>query len=152
MKVVVDTNIVFSLILSPQGTISDLIFNSSNAFEFFSPRTIVEELERHQGRISEISQLSVKEIEILQETALGFINVIPFDSISITNWSRASSLLKTIDEFDAPFLALKLELDALLWTGDKKLIRGLTKANINGIVDTAELKKLRWDLDQELDL
>lgn len=35
-KIIVDTNIIFSCLLNSQGTISDLIFNSDNIFEFYS--------------------------------------------------------------------------------------------------------------------
>lgn len=35
MKVVVDTNIVFSAILNSNGLIGELLFNSGNQFEFY---------------------------------------------------------------------------------------------------------------------
>lgn len=36
MKIVVDTNIIFSSILNSNSNIGDLIFNSDNQFEFYS--------------------------------------------------------------------------------------------------------------------
>jgi predicted nucleic acid-binding protein len=35
-KIIVDTKIIFSCLLSSQGTIGDLIFNSGNVFNFYS--------------------------------------------------------------------------------------------------------------------
>ncbi len=40
MILVVDTNIVFSGILSPDGTISDLLLNSTDTFTFYAPSAI----------------------------------------------------------------------------------------------------------------
>ena len=51
MIVVVDTNIVFSGILSLNGIISDFLLNSSDEFEFYSPSSITEELDNHHHKI-----------------------------------------------------------------------------------------------------
>ena len=42
-------------------------------------------------------------------------------------WKLAYNLCKTVDLKDTPFVALAIELNAMLWTGDKKLIEGLSK-------------------------
>jgi predicted nucleic acid-binding protein len=42
---VVDTNIVFSGFLSPEGTISDLLLNSSDSFTFYATSAIIGELD-----------------------------------------------------------------------------------------------------------
>jgi predicted nucleic acid-binding protein len=36
MKIVVDTNIIFSTLLNSDGTIGDLIFNFNKHFQFYS--------------------------------------------------------------------------------------------------------------------
>jgi len=41
-------------------------------------------------------------------------------------------LTKNVDEFDTPFVALSLELASPLWTGDKKLIKGLKQKELIG--------------------
>lgn len=52
-------------------------------------------------------------------------------------------LVKDIDEFDVPFIALSLELKSPLWTGDKKLIKGLREKEFDLILDTNMISKLR---------
>lgn len=47
------------------------------------------------------------------------------DLIGLQYWQKAYTLCKTIDENDTPHVALTLELDGLLWTSDRRLIRGL---------------------------
>lgn len=63
MIVVVDTNIVFSGILNPEGTISDLLLNSSNNFDFFAPTAIVQELEKHHKKLLRISRYSESDLK-----------------------------------------------------------------------------------------
>ncbi|WP_262891499.1 PIN domain-containing protein [Cruoricaptor ignavus] len=53
------------------------------------------------------------------------MNLISEDLISLENWKRAHHLLKEIDEDDTPFLALALELNTKIWTGDKRLLTEL---------------------------
>jgi predicted nucleic acid-binding protein len=49
-------------------------------------------------------------------------------------------LTKDIDEDDTPFIALGIELNAKLWTGDKVLSKGLAKKGVDIIITTADLK------------
>jgi len=44
MKIVVDSNIVFSAILNSQGKIAQLIINGSKYFSFFSVNLLKEEI------------------------------------------------------------------------------------------------------------
>jgi len=71
------------------------------------------------------------------------IELIDLESIRSTTWERALELTGNVDEFDAPFIALSLELEAPLWTGDKKLIKGLKTKGIEWILDTNQIIKIR---------
>lgn len=124
MIIVVDSNIIFSALLSPEGTISDLLLNSNESFDFYSPDFMLEELDNHQEKILKYSGLSVKELNFLKRLTFKNINLIDPENINKNNWKRANKLIKDVDEFDEPFIALTLELNASLWTGDKKLIKG----------------------------
>lgn len=61
--------------------------------------------------------------------------------ISKRSWNKAFALTKDIDEDDTPFVALAIELNAKLWTGDKVLSKGLAKKGSEIIVTMADLKK-----------
>ncbi len=52
------------------------------------------------------------------------------------NLVTAYQLCQDIDETDTPHIALTIELDGLLWTGDKKLKQGLER---KGFVQLFEL-------------
>ncbi|MGE5154374.1 MAG: PIN domain-containing protein [Bdellovibrio bacteriovorus] len=47
-------------------------------------------------------------------------------SLSRSSMRKALELCTGLDEKDSPFVALAIELNAFLWTGDKELQRGLT--------------------------
>lgn len=143
MILVVDTNIVFSGILSPEGTISDLLLNSTDSFTFYAPSAIIDELDRHHKKLVKISGLSDNEIQFLRRMLLRKIELIDLESIRSTTWESALELTGNVDEFDAPFIALSLEMEAPLWTGDKKLIKGLKTKGIEWILDTNKIIKMR---------
>lgn len=143
MIVVVDTNIVFSRILSPDGTICDLLLNSSNTFDFYAPVALLDEPESHHQKLLKLSGFSRDELHFLKRAVIKKIDFIDLESIRQSTWEKAIELTKSIDEFDAPFIALTLELDLVLWTGDKKLAEGLKQKGINWILGTEAIKKIR---------
>ena len=143
MKIVVDTNIIFSGLLSPNGIISDLLLNSSETFDFYSPSYLLDELKNHKKKLLKISGLSENELDILQRNLFKKIDLIDLESIRESTWEKAMELTKNVDEFDVPFIALALELKSPLWTGDKKLINGLNKKGVDWILTTEIITEIR---------
>ena len=47
MKIIVDTNIIFSGLLNTNGSIGDLIFNSEGVFQFYSCDYMRHEIDKH---------------------------------------------------------------------------------------------------------
>lgn len=143
VKIVVDTNIIFSALLSPNGIISDLLLNSSEIFDFYSPNFLLEELENHRAKLLKLTGYSAKELDFLRLTVFKKIDLIDLESIRQSTFEKSIELTKNVDEFDAPFIALALELDSPLWTGDKKLIKGLGKKEIDWVLTTDIIIKIR---------
>ncbi len=143
MKIVVDTNILFSGLLSPKGTISDLLLNSSDTFDFYSPTFVLDELHNHKNKLLKLSGYSGKELDFLLRILFKKIDLIDLETIQQQTWKNAITLAENIDEFDAPFIALAMELDAAIWTGDKKLIKGLNKKGIDWILTTETIARIR---------
>jgi predicted nucleic acid-binding protein len=55
MKIIVDTNIVFSAILNSQGKIGQLIINGSKFFTFYTVGLLKDEIGEHKDKILKIS-------------------------------------------------------------------------------------------------
>ncbi len=70
-------------------------------------------------------------MDFLQLTIFKKIDLIDLESIRQATFEKSIELTNNVDEYDAPFIALALELDSPLWTGDKKLIKGLSKKGID---------------------
>jgi len=73
------------------------------------------------------SKLAETEIYELLHKIFARINFVSEYAVSQKNKLKAHKLCKGVDEDDAPIVALSLELNARLWTNDKRLMRGLKR-------------------------
>jgi predicted nucleic acid-binding protein len=142
VKLIVDTNIVFSTLLNPHSAIGEILMNIQDDFIFFAPELLKEELKRYAPKIAAYSKLDQKALFEIEALVLSTINFVSEELISEQSWIRAFALTSDIDEDDTPFIALGIELNAKLWTGDKVLSNGLAKKGADIIITTASLKKL----------
>jgi predicted nucleic acid-binding protein len=142
VRLIVDTNIVFSTLLNPHSAIGEILMNIQDDFTFFAPELLKEELKRYAPKIAAYSKLDQETLSYIEALVLSTINFISEESISEESWSEAFALTKDIDEDDTPFIALGIELNTKLWTGDKVLSKGLAKKGSDIIITTADLKKL----------
>ena len=145
MKIVVDTNIVFSALLNTNSRIAQILIHAHPYFKFYSCDYLNTEIWRHQKRILKITKLSIKEyFELLHFVThnITFINeqLLPQELIEITQHT-----LRDIDLFDVPFVALATHLDAKLWTGDLKLTNGLKAKGFENLISTKELASIFED-------
>ncbi|HET8855059.1 MAG TPA: PIN domain-containing protein [Salinimicrobium sp.] len=130
MIVVIDTNIVFSAILSPNGTICDLLLNSTKIFEFYAPGALLDELDFHHQKLLKLSGLTEAEINFLKRTIMKKIDLIDLETIRPVVWQNALELTRDVDEFDTPFVALSIELGFTTLDRRQKTYKGIrTKRN-----------------------
>jgi len=143
MKIVIDTNIVFSALLNSSGKIGKILIHSKNHFQLYTCHFLKEEIFEHKDKLLKFTNLTESELfELIQLTTrnIEFLNeeVIPKKTIL-----NAYELVKDVDENDILFIALTKHVKgSKLWTGDKKLITGLQKKKFNRIISTNELNAL----------
>lgn len=123
--IIVDTNILFSALLSSQSSFTDVLLSSG--YCFFVCEQVLVELFKRKEKLVKVSQLTEDEIVRIFQILLRRINLYKEDLIAPDNRASAYALCRDIDESDTPHVALTLELKGLLWTGDKKLKEGLIK-------------------------
>jgi len=121
VKIVVDTNIIFSTLLNSNGTIGDLIFNSDEVFDFYSCSYMQQEIQKHWGKLRKISKLSDNKLQTSYFAILQKIRFINEQLISEKTWLDAENLVKDIDIDDVAFISLTKHLRGYLWTGDKRI-------------------------------
>lgn len=143
MRIVVDTNIVFSAIINGSGKIGDILFNSPNSFNFYSPEFMIDEISKYEPKLIKASKLPLQKFQESKQRVLSQIDLISEEVILQKNWEYAHQIMKDVDIYDTPFVALTLELNALLWTGDKKLINGINQLELDFCKTTEEILQIR---------
>ncbi len=143
MKIIVDTNIVFSAILNSDGKIGDLLLNSFKVLDFFSAEYLRFEIKNHYDKLSKISRQSIEKIQHTEYYITKEIKFISEEQISEANWKIAHKLVNDVDLDDIAFVALSKQLRCKLWTGDKKLIKGLRDKGFSNLITTEELLEYR---------
>ena len=143
MKIVVDTNIIFSTLLNSNSTIGDLLFNSDKHFEFYSCSYMRYEIQKHWERLKKISKLSDEQLQVSYTQVLSKLKFVNEEIIPVETWLASEEITKGIDIDDTDFVAMTKFLKATLWTGDKVLYNGLKKIGFKKILNTTELLALR---------
>ena len=133
MKVVVDTNILFSSLLSEQSALRDILLERD--YEFFAPNYLFVELFRYKDKIQKYGKLEDEELYEFLHAITERIHFVKLELISVSNRQQAYDLCKDVDIKDTVFVALCLELGAVLWTGDKKLKKHLTQKGFTKIFE-----------------
>lgn len=147
MKLVVDTNIIFSALLKKNSKALDIIMRDD--VEAFIPKFLMIEIFKHKERIIEISKLSEDEVLESLYLILKYCTILNDEDIAEKILNQAFHYVKEIDPKDVVFVAAAYILDAKLWSGDKKLINGLKDKNINISIQTKELIEILKKQGQE---
>jgi predicted nucleic acid-binding protein len=142
MKVVVDSNIVFSAILNSKSKIGQLIINGSKYFDFYSIGLLKEEIIEHVDKILNLTGFTKIQFEDTFQLIISRIKFLDDRLLTDKDIIKAIDLVKDIDNDDSMFVALNNHLMANLWTGDKKLIKGLKKKGYSRILTTDDLYEI----------
>ena len=142
VKIVVDTNIVFSALLNSNSRIGELLLDSRNRFEFYSCKYLQKEIHRHIDKIRRYSGLNDSDLSELIDLVESRIFFIDEELLPIVVVTEAKEWVADVDFDDFAFVAIAKYLDAWLWTGDKKLSAGLRRKGFGRVISTADL----WEI------
>ena len=139
MRVVVDTNIVFSAILNTNSKIARILLQPRTRLNFYATDQLLIEIEEHKEKILKISGYSHLELEKIIKLITNRIRFINGSLIPNEIYHKAERLTMDVDIDDTEFVALAEHSKAKLWSGDKELIKGLAKKNWLKFISTEEL-------------
>lgn len=122
-SVVVDTNLIFSALIPKASKIREILLESN--LTFYAPNFLIAEIYKHKEKLIKNSKFNETEFYIYFNGIIDKIQFVPIDFISIESKQKAYDLCKDIDAKDTPFIALAIDLNLPIWTGDKKLKDGL---------------------------
>lgn len=134
MRVVADSNIVFSALISGKPVYLD-IFRMARVSV---PDFMLLEIEKYEARIIKKTKLAGTFRQFTRDL-FSEITVIPKLAIAPESFAEAYELCKDIDEKDTPFLALSIDLALPLWTNDKPLTDGLRAKGYVRLIGNAEI-------------
>ena len=142
MKIVIDTNILISTLMSSDGVVGTFLLKDLREIEKCSCYYLYIEIFDKKDKIIKYSGLSEAEVLELLYLVLKRIQFINEHQISEQSWGKAKELTEDIDMKDVSFVALTIEMGAKLWTGDKKLYQGLRKKGFMDVVSLEDLKEI----------
>jgi predicted nucleic acid-binding protein len=143
VKVIVDANIVFSAILNTDGKIGDLLLNSEGLIVYISPKYMSREVIKYYPKIKQLSGKTLDEIEKIHFKIRKVLTYISEEQIPLEIWINAEKVVRDIDEKDTPYFAFSEFLGIKIWTGDKKLRKGLLSKGFDCTITTTELYNYR---------
>lgn len=137
MKVVVDSNIIFSALISCKTTYLEIF----ELAEVYVPDYLLIEVSKYEARINRQNKLA-SALKVFTQALFSQITVIPNLAIDSRSFLKAHSLCKDIDLKDIPFVALSIDLSVPLWTDDKALSNGLKAKGYSNVVSSTEIFNL----------
>lgn len=138
MKIVIDSNVLFSALISGRENYLDIIKMN----DVYVPDIVLYELNKYETMIITKAKLKQADFRLFVRMLFEKIVVIPKFAISPENWREAFKICSDIDEKDTPFIALSLEFKYPLWTNDKTLFKKLQEKGFDNFVTIEELMKL----------
>lgn len=106
MRIVVDTNIVFSAILNTDNQLAKILLQPKSRLDFYSTDQLFSELEKHKRKIKKLSGYSDEELEKVIQLITKRIRFINIKLIPKEANVKAEILTKDVDIDDTEFVAL----------------------------------------------
>jgi predicted nucleic acid-binding protein len=142
MNIVLDTNILFSILLRPDGKIASYFNSLKEKNRLFISDFSFEELNNHYARLLKISKMSFNDLERLKIKIFSQATIISSDLFTADIIRKAYELVKNIDVDDMALVATSLFVNGYLWTGDKRLYSGLLKQDFQQVYNSSQIQLL----------
>ena len=139
MRIVIDTNIVFSAILNTNSKIAQILLQPGSRLNFYATEQLLKEIEEHKAKIKQLTDYSYIELNRVINLITNRIRFINVKLISKDSFRRAELLTHDVDIDDTEFIALTEHIKGKFWSGDKELQQGLMKKSWYKFVTTDEL-------------
>ena len=139
MKLIVDSNIVFSAILNPGSRIARILLSQHKYFNLYSCHYLHEEIKHHYDKLSKLAGKSVDWVIDTEKHVTKHISFINESIIPEGDFKTEEKLVKEVYFDDVVFVALSIHLNAKLWTGDKRITACLLRQNFTEVVNTQQL-------------
>ena len=114
MKIVIDTNILFSAMVKKSITRKIIL---SDVFELYVPEYLFDEINKHKDLILRKAKISNRDFIALLTLFQKHTKIVKKEFYQ-DKTPIAEEVMKEIDITDSPFLASALALNCLIWSND----------------------------------
>jgi len=139
MKLIIDTNLLFSSISKSNGIIAEIIMNPKFHLQLIGCYFSYIELFKYKDKLIKASKLEELEFLDVMYQMIKRINFFNEGIIPAETFKEAYNLTHDIDEKDTIFIAMSMYFKQKLWTSDKILVDGLRKKGYKEVILTNEL-------------
>jgi predicted nucleic acid-binding protein len=143
MRIIVDTNIVFSAILNTNSLIARVILQPKSRLHFYSTDLLLIEIQEHKDKLKRLGGYTDSELNktiLLITSKIRFIDANLIPSYVLIH---SQELLKDIDIDDTEFLALTDHIHGKVWSGDKVLQNGLIQKGWTKFIRETQISKVK---------
>ncbi|MBU7009246.1 MAG: PIN domain-containing protein [Theionarchaea archaeon] len=116
IRIVIDSNIIFSFIIKGKNSAYLDIFSNDN-LEAYAPEAIIHEFRKHRERLKGKSEAFAEGVFL----AFSIIRIMPRE-FYLDSFEKAYNICRRFDEKDSPFIGLALTLNIPIWTNDKGIL------------------------------
>lgn len=142
MTIIVDTNILMSSLLNSESPIGQMLVRGLVNVPKYSCYFLFVEIFDKKEKIIKYARIEEAKVLELLFVTLKKIQFVNENQISQASYETARQLTEDIDVKDVGFVALTIELNAKLWTGDKKLYKGLKTKGFEDVVNFEDLQEM----------
>ncbi len=138
IALIVDSNIVFSIIVAGRRARAYRIIVNYQDLELYSPEEVLTEFREHTKKLEKSARTEFWDKVLL---AFSLIRIVPRE-IYEDVLHEAYLIASQFDPKDTPFIALSLKLDLPIWTEDKGLLQTSFTSGKYIALDTEALESL----------
>ncbi len=142
MRIVVDANIVISIMTKLDGASARTWLEADTDIVFTAPDHLRNELAKHRTRIAKLMKRSVADVAELEGLLLERVEFHAAHGVPERYLTKAKELTGDVDPKDAPYVALALFFDCQIWSGDRRLSKGLSKKDARMVLDNITVRYL----------
>ena len=135
MRLVIDNNIIFS-IMKPDSASSFIFYRLlEKGYEFFAPLDIVEEFDNHEDECFTKSKISIENFKLRKKEVFSKIKLIELKYYK----QEISEIINSLsDKDDVSYMALALKFSCPLWSNDS-LLKAQNKVKVLSTEDLIDV-------------
>lgn len=130
MDYVIDANVLISMLITGKAS----YYTLAKSFRFYIPAYALQEIDEYQSVIFERSRLQASEVRSFAQRLFPCLRIVPPLAITPNSQQKAEQITQNVDPKDQAYVALALQIKAVLLSRDKPLVSGIKKKGFKQVM------------------